>query len=131
MQKRILNDTLQNLHKAFCSTYLSAKCLYASFCRWKPFWIIDLKWDQRDICFCKLHANVQYMVDRLKEHKTINKQSMGELCEKICCCSVTKACMYRECKKCERKQIEFECEDDIRGKQMWVYAWKNRHKENV
>lgn len=37
--------------------------------------------------------------------------------------------MYRECKKCEKKQIEFECEDDIKGKQVWVYTWKNRHEE--
>lgn len=37
--------------------------------------------------------------------------------------------MYRECKKCEKKQIEFECEYDIKGKQVWVYTRKNRHEE--
>jgi hypothetical protein len=37
--------------------------------------------------------------------------------------------MYRECKKCEGKQVEFESEDDIKGKQVWVYAWKNKHEE--
>lgn len=47
MQKRILNDTLQNLHKSFCAEYPGARCSYASFCRWKPFWIIDPKCDQR------------------------------------------------------------------------------------
>lgn len=129
MQKRVLNNTLQNLHKSFCAEYPGARCSYASFCRWKPFWIIDPKCDQRDTCYCKLHANMQYMMDRLKEHKIISKQSMRELSEKICCSHVTKECMYRECKKCEKKQIEFECEDDIKGKQVWVYTWKNRHEE--
>lgn len=37
--------------------------------------------------------------------------------------------MYRECKKCEKKQIEFECEYDIKGKQVWVYIRKNRYEE--
>ena len=128
-QKRILNDTLQNLHKSFCSTFPSTKCSYASFCRWKPFWIIDPKCKQRDTCYCRLHANMQYMMDRLREHKVIKKQSMRELCEKICCSPVTKECMYRECKMCEGKQIEFENEDDIKGKQVWVYTWKNKHEE--
>lgn len=59
----------------------------------------------------------------------MGKQSMRELCEKICCSHVTKECMYRECKKCEKKQIEFECEYDIKGKQVWVYTRKNRHEE--
>lgn len=39
--------------------------------------------------------------------------------------------MYKECKKYEKKKLEFECEDDIRGKQVWVYAWKNRHEERI
>lgn len=53
------------------------------------------------------------MMDCLKEYKIISKQLMRELSEKIYCSYVIKECMYRECKKCEKKQIEFECEDDI------------------
>lgn len=83
MQKRILNDTLQNLHKSFCAEYPSARCSYASFCKWKPFWIIDSKCDQRVTCYCKFHANMQYVMDRLKEHKIKSKQSMRELSEKF------------------------------------------------
>lgn len=58
----------------------------------------------------------------------MGKQLMRELCEKICCSYVIKECMYRECKKCEKKQIEFECEY-IKGKQVWVYIRKNRYEE--
>lgn len=25
--------------------------------------------------------------------------------------------------------MQFECEDDIKGKQVWVYTWINRHEE--
>jgi hypothetical protein len=130
--ERISNDSLQNLHKSFCSTYTSAKCLYASFGRWKPFWIdllIQNVKKKRYTCYCKQNASMQYMVDRLREYKLFKKQSMRELCEQICCSPVTKQCMYRECKKCEGKQVEFEREDDIKGKQVWVYAWKNKHEE--
>lgn len=38
--------------------------------------------------------------------------------------------MYTECKKCKKKKKnEFENEDDIKERQVWVYTWKNRHEE--
>ena len=30
---------------------------------------------------------------------------------------------------CECKELEFENEDDIKGKQVWVHTWKNKHEE--
>lgn len=65
----------------------------------------------------------------------MGKQSMRELCEKICCSHVTKECMYRECKKCEKKQIEFECgkagvgihkEKQARGKRNCETKWREK-----
>lgn len=47
-QKRYLNDSLLNLHKEFCLEFPHIKKSYASFCRFRPFWIVFPKVTDRD-----------------------------------------------------------------------------------
>lgn len=65
MQKRYLNDTLLNLHKKYCKTYPSYTVSYATFCRFRPFWIVQKKVDGRETCPCKLHENVKLRFEKL------------------------------------------------------------------
>ena len=58
-QKRILNDSMKNLHTKFLAEQSSRTISYSLFCQLRPFWVIMPKVNDydRDTCLCKLHCN--------------------------------------------------------------------------
>ncbi|XP_069109737.1 uncharacterized protein [Argopecten irradians] len=128
-QKRLLNDSLLNLHKKFVTEYPQNKLSYQMFCRLRPFWVVNPSCDARDTCVCKLHANIQFKLNRLIEEKVINKKSINEYCQSLCCDEISKECMYRECKSCSEKVLSSNEGMFDEGKQVWIYGWKNKIEE--
>ena len=99
------------------------------FCRLRPFWIVPPKCTDRDTCTCKLHANIEFMVKRLKENNVI-RSSVKDVCANMCCNVTSKRCMYRECGECKDKRLDTESEYE-EGRQVWVYNWVNRSEERI
>ena len=52
-QKRLLSDTMLNLHKKFCQEFPHHKICLATFYKLKPFWVVKPKLSDRDSCLCK------------------------------------------------------------------------------
>lgn len=79
-QKRFLNNTLKNLYNKFLEENPNGFISYCSFCRYKPFWIVEKKISERNTCLCKVHENVKFMINKLHELKTLDK-----VCDLITC----------------------------------------------
>jgi hypothetical protein len=112
MQKRFLLDTLTNSHLKFCSEFLDYKISYSMFCRLKPFWVVTPTASDRETCLCKVHDNLQFIVDKLVGMNILQRASIERLCEAIVCNSTNKCCMYGMCSQCADRELEFYCDHD-------------------
>ncbi|KAL5013419.1 hypothetical protein ScPMuIL_007689 [Solemya velum] len=122
-QKRLLCDTLENLHNKYVAENINNNLSYATFCRLRPFWVVIPTEKERDTCACKLCENVKYMADALHKAKAIKTSKMKILVQQVVCSETKQACMYGECSVCKQKSIPTECRDkdaDI----SWMH-WKN------
>ncbi|CAH1118147.1 unnamed protein product [Phaedon cochleariae] len=101
-QRRLLNDTLINLHKKFVASHPEHKKMsYATFSKLRPFWILKPSHRDRDTCLCKQHANISLIVQSLKSHKIINESTINEVIKTLCCGdSPQEKCLERSCSLC-------------------------------
>lgn len=63
-QKRLLNESLGNLYKKFIAEN-TCQISYATFCRLKPFWVLQPSVVKHDTCLCVLHDNLKFIVEKL------------------------------------------------------------------
>ena len=129
MQKRYLNDTLLNLYKGFIEKYPDCKLSYTSFCRLRPFWVVQRKVDSRETCLCKVHENVKYRVLKLHRLKIINESNPDKVAESLVCDVTRKECAHRECRTCQMKELPNALTDERAGEQVTYYQWVNRTEE--
>ncbi|XP_063225527.1 uncharacterized protein LOC134532701 [Bacillus rossius redtenbacheri] len=121
-QKRLLSNTLQNLHKKFSDT-VSYGISYASFCRLKPFWIVTPKHSDREMRKCIIHANTELLVAKLYEEKIFQYKNPDEVLLSLCCDSSYPKCLRRMCNNCKEKCILYEVPDA--EKQITLKKWGN------
>uniref|UniRef100_A0A1B6LPS1 Uncharacterized protein n=1 Tax=Graphocephala atropunctata TaxID=36148 RepID=A0A1B6LPS1_9HEMI len=116
-QKRLLNDSLKNLHAKFIVEYPMYKHMsYSLFCRFRPFWIVNPSVTSRNTCLCKTHENVKLLMTRIAQDKILNERSDSELVKSLCCRKehIEEACLERKCLFCKHKTItsnEFNSEE--------------------
>ncbi|CAG2220762.1 unnamed protein product [Mytilus edulis] len=67
---------------------------YTSFCRLQPFWVLPPKESDRDTCACKLHENIQFIVNTLHRVKVLETQGLKEFINLSVCNSEDLDCMY-------------------------------------
>ena len=121
-QKRFLNNTLKNLYNTFLEENPNGFISYCSFCRYRPFWIIEKKISDRDICLCKLHENVKFMISKLHELKILQSKDLDKVCALVTCDQRRKSCMTRSCNRC--KNSKFQVNDfENYGMQVEFYSW--------
>lgn len=99
MQKRLLTDTLKNLHRKFLSEQ-HGQLSYSTFCRLRPFWVITPTEADRNTCLCKTHENTQLMANVLHSRGILSTKSIEDMADSIMCDSKGKACAYSECREC-------------------------------
>lgn len=105
-QKRILLDSLKNLHLKFMSQE-NYKISYALFCRLKPFWVVIPKVTDRDTCACKIHSNAELLVEALHKAGAIDKKTPKEISSYLCCDTSSVACLQRKCVACKNSVIPY------------------------
>lgn len=99
MQKRLLTDTMKNLHRRFLSEHIGHMS-YTSFCRLRPFWVVTPSSSDRDTCLCKKHENLQFMANALQSQGLLSSRNIEEMSEVTMCDPKAKVCAYGECSKC-------------------------------
>jgi len=119
MQKRLLSDTMCNLHEKFCSEYSSNAVSYTTFTRYRPFWVRIPNEKDRQTCLCKKHHNIQLKADKLFHLQVIDKKNAEELLYQQVCDINKHECMSRECDECENKRVQFRDNVDETHTTVW------------
>ncbi|KAJ4934782.1 hypothetical protein JOQ06_007564 [Pogonophryne albipinna] len=98
-QRRLLCDSLLNLHKKFVAELQHIS--YAFFCRQRPFWVVTPNEKDRETCQCKTHENLQFMADKLYRLGISNSKNPVEMSDSTVC-NTSKLCAYGECVDCKQ-----------------------------
>lgn len=122
-QKRYLNDSLKNLYFKFKRNYPAKKMSYATFCKFRPFWVLQPKVKDRSTCTCISHANISLIISKLKHLKIINEGTSEALVNNLCCTSENRElCLEGNCFKCKTKKVNFLAynENEYTSYQKWL-----------
>ncbi|XP_026724527.1 uncharacterized protein LOC113497006 [Trichoplusia ni] len=123
VQKRYLNDSLGNLHKKFNSSqpYILS---FATFCRFRPFWILPASKRPKEMCLCVIHENFQLIVSALHKHQIIAPKDATNLLKTICCNVYNARCLFRDCINCNDNVIQYLVYDDATDFYYW--SWNSK-----
>jgi hypothetical protein len=128
-QKRYLNDTMLNLHKKFLDEHQGESLSYASFCRMKPFYMVNMNISERNTCLCTLHENVKLRVQKLHQLGLLETKSPEKAAERLVCDMNRAQCAYNECNRCKHLKLITETAEDDFGKQITIQQWVRRTEE--
>ena len=107
-QKRLLLDTIANLHEKFCAENSNSIISYISFTRLRPFWVRVPVAKDRDTCLCRKHENLQLLADKLYQLGILKSKYLEDVLQHICCDISERACMFRECEVCQGQTVHFQ-----------------------
>ena len=127
-QKRLLNDSLQNLYQKFKSENNSSLSL-TTFYRLKPFYIVKPSPTDRETCLCKTCENLRFKAESLQKIKAVPDGSIENLVKHVACNAKSQTCMYNNCGICKEKS--FEVSNDIINDTVTWHAWRAAEKEIV
>ncbi|CAD6223678.1 GSCOCG00011761001-RA-CDS, partial [Cotesia congregata] len=129
-QKRLLGDTIKNLHKKFLAT-VEYKMSLATFCRFRPFWVTWANIKDRNTCQCMIHANMQLMIMKLHENKALPNCNLTKFLSTITCDVSSTKCLTRACEKCQHKMIEYNLPQPNRivTFHQWIYETTSYEKD--
>jgi len=80
---------------------------YVSFCKLKPFWVVQHKATETDTCLCKVHANIEFLVSALFKKNIINNPNIKEFARNVCCHIDNVAGLQRMIDNCKDLQIPY------------------------
>lgn len=103
MQKRLLLDSVKNLHLRFLAEQTNIQLSYSLFCTLRPYWVVHPTLADRETCMCKQHENLGFIAKKLHQMHVIDTFNLESLTEAITCDITSKQCMYGECDKCSNK----------------------------
>jgi len=103
-QKRLMNDTMKNLHKKFMDEGNSAS--YPLFCRLRPFWVLPAMEKDRQTCLCAVHANFGFVANAMKSVGLIDCSDPNVLVARSMCKSDNLKCAYSECSHCKQTGVQ-------------------------
>ena len=129
-QKRILLDSMLNLHEKFLAENPDKNISYVTFTRNRPFWVRIPTAKDRDTCLCKKHENIQLMADKLFQLGLIKVKNCENTLEMICCNTSNYDCMARECGICRDRVIAFSSHGPINEDAVVVWSeWTTVNEE--
>ena len=121
-QRRILADTLENLHAKFCQEKPAEKMSYSLFCRLRPFYIVHPKNKDRQSCLCRIHENARLIVEKMNQLKLLpaGVHSAEGWVKAAVCPKPSQACYDRKCQNCkENLTINPDDPNDTVSWQQW------------
>jgi len=104
-QKRILTDSVKNLHRKFLSE--GGHVSYAKFCKLRPFWTVQPKETDRETCLCYMHENLQNMTHAMRNKGLLPVDDVNDLVPLFMCSVDSIECAYSECGKCSQSEFTF------------------------
>lgn len=98
-QKRLLTDTMKNLHQTFLSEN-GHQVSYSCFCTLRPFWVVAPTEADRETCQCRTHENLQFNANTLYSQGLLGSKNLEEMVDATMCNPKSKPCAYGECQDC-------------------------------
>lgn len=126
-QKRYLNDSLKNLYEKYKKTNSYSAISYATFCRFRPFWVKIPDSKARDTCLCQTHANMRLLIESLKRRNIISESNCTDVVKSLTCDYDSVDCLKRKCRACANKILNFKEFDDSQP----ITYWRWQKKTNV
>lgn len=128
-QRRVLNDSLRNLHVKFLSE-INGRISYKTFCRLRPFWVKFPTDRDRNTCLCRLCDNTQLMASALRKANVLNTGNLEEIVKETVCDIHQEECMFNNCSKCKGKRMELN--RNIESEDIQWHEWKTKtEKRNI
>lgn len=131
-QKRLLNDSLQNLHAKYQAEFPNHTLSFALFCKLRPFYVVIPKESDRQTCLCKICENLKLVVDKLKALKCLSLDvvNVDQLLNAVTCDKTSEKCMHGGCSQCQEPHdhIPLKASVDLNEMTSWR-TWKTV-KEN-
>lgn len=106
MQKRLLSDSLRNLHQKFLTDNPRRRISYSLFCKIRPFWVVPPSLQDMETCLCKSHENLEFITTTMQKMKLLEISNLEQLADSVACNPKSKVCMYGECAECKEKIVE-------------------------
>ncbi|KAJ2937230.1 hypothetical protein O0L34_g19420 [Tuta absoluta] len=125
MQIRYLVDTLNNLYQIYKDE--GGKYSYATFFRYKPFYVLSPGASSRDTCMCIKHANMELLFEALKKKGVISHPNITDLLKDVVCDTKSYACMSSKCENCKNTRIKYN-EDKFQEEVIWRQWVREDHK---
>ncbi|CAH2087708.1 unnamed protein product [Euphydryas editha] len=120
-QRRYLLGTLRKLHQKYI--HEGGKLSFATFKRYRPFYVLPPKAEKRDTCACKRHENLQMKATVLEATGLIGTKDLDELLGMVVCDIKSKKCAYGECELCKNKCVNFTIRDKKANDSISWYEW--------
>lgn len=128
-RKRFLLDSMDNLYKKFMKeeTFNMSR---STFMKLRPFWIVRKKMTNRDTCLCKVHANYNFLIQKLARLNILSNSNTIDFLQNINCDVTRKLCMYGECNECKIKDLTYSNNVDV-SDNSYYFEWISQKETNV
>lgn len=100
MQKRYLTEPLYKLHKKYRAE--GGRASFQTFCRFRPFFVVHPKIQDRNTCACIKHTNILFKTIALKRLGVLQSSNLVDILKEVTC-STSFQCFYSECLDCKNK----------------------------
>ncbi|CAF4845706.1 unnamed protein product [Pieris macdunnoughi] len=129
-QKRVLYDTLYNLHQKFLHT-VNYKISLSTFCRFRPFWVTWQNVNDRNTCQCIQHANIQLIISKLHEVKALKFCTVTSALATITCNVHSTKCLFRKCLTCKERSLDYylPMPNQLVTYRQWIYEVSSFEKD--
>ena len=125
-QRRILSDSLLNLHKKFL-TEGKDNISYTTFTRLRPFWVLFPTETDRDTCICKICDNMNLMTDGLFRSGISEEKKVEDIMNSKVCDIKNYYCMHGKCSVCKDRLVKTKPEDA--NKQVEYFKWVTKREK--
>lgn len=124
-QKRLLLDTVKNLHPKFVAES-GIQLSYATLLREKPYWVMQPRLKDRDTCLCVKHENFELKLTKLNRLGELKYNSTSELIKAYSCDVTSYACMFGSCAICRQIDMDPGNNEDTVEYFQWRVTKENR-----
>ncbi|MCG8046239.1 MAG: hypothetical protein N0E48_11390, partial [Candidatus Thiodiazotropha endolucinida] len=123
-QKRILLDTLKNLHVKFLAEAKNRQISYSLFCRLRPFWVVCPVESDRQTCLCRRCDNIQLQLKELSKVSSLS-QCVEDVVKERVCSMTNRDCMFQRCAICEKKSRSYSLTKNKCDEMQWQ-QWQRK-----
>lgn len=120
-QKRLLQDSIKNLHLKFPSEHTDSNLSYTLFCALRPYWVVEPTLIDWDTCLCKQHENLTFIAKKLQQMSILDTFNIDRLAEAFTSDPRNRICLYGECGTCRNNTYPYTTHYDASSRVSYLH----------